>query len=490
MHILKKFLPLIILVIYFGLQLPFLKADPDTVVDINTRGAWTDEGLYASQVKNLVNHGTFDLKENSTFVRGPVFNIIQLPFFLIFGTSLLVARLITIMLTLFVLFLFLKEKKLWNFSVFLLLFVLLEFHIFQFTHYAMVEMMCVDFIMLGLLFFLKTENNFSLRTNLPKIFLASLFMFLCYGAKIQYLYVAAILPITSFFNALVLSVKERKIKWQHYSNFTWFFVFSVGFVLTYYFLWYIPNKEFYDFVMSNESGGRYGATFVSIRRDALFNWIHVFFVSEYKVFIVHFFVILALAIVLFIAKKKKTIHSQIALFSFIWIIIELHKVPMLYLPNRYIISLFFASGVFISSFYSALDIYFKKIKLLIFAIAIAFGIYNLSFYKDAMERKSYQLVAINEYLSNYDLKERPVIGAWASSFCWQNKAVTFPVWNNYFNWKDPVKSFKPSLVISETNEAESDNSYKSQNIDLNKLSDSIRTFDVWRYKINVFWIRN
>ena len=70
MQILKKYFPLLIIVLYFLLQLPFLTADPDPLADPRTRGAFTDEGLYVSQIRNLVNHNYLDLKESDTFVLG------------------------------------------------------------------------------------------------------------------------------------------------------------------------------------------------------------------------------------------------------------------------------------------------------------------------------------------------------------------------------------------------------------------------------------
>ena len=372
-----------------------------------------DEGLYASQIKNLVNHGVFNLKENSTFVRGPVFNVVQLPFFLIFGTNLLVARLITLLLTLLALFLFLKDEKFRSFGIFLSLFALIEFHIFQFAHYALAEMVCIDFIMLGLYFLLKAIDREEGKGTMRMLLLASLFMLLCYATKIQFLYVAALIPVTTFFMAVSTSVKERKLTTKHYAVFAWSFLFSIAFAALYYLLWYLPNKEFYDYVMASESAGRYNATFALMKLDVQFNWEHLLWIKDLKVLISHFFVALGLSLFFFLLKKKKAVHAVIALFSLSWIIIELYKIPMLYLPNRYLLSLFFAMGVFISAFYAELTIYFKKIKYLLFAIAIAFGIYNLSYYKEALSRRSYQLTAVNDYMSNYDLKEKPVIGVWA-----------------------------------------------------------------------------
>ncbi|MCF8297481.1 MAG: hypothetical protein K9J13_08075, partial [Saprospiraceae bacterium] len=180
----KKIYLFITLAILLLMQLPFLTADPDKLVDVSTRGAWTDEGLYASQISNLVNGYEFDIEENNTFVRGPVFNVIQLPFFYIFGTKLIVSRLIVLLFTIFTLLLFVKSKN-HVFAFFLTITTLTQFHIFQFTHYGLAEMMGVNFIMLSLYFYLKFYD--SGRLKIKWLFIASLMIFLCYSTKIQYL---------------------------------------------------------------------------------------------------------------------------------------------------------------------------------------------------------------------------------------------------------------------------------------------------------------
>jgi hypothetical protein len=488
MLLIKKYLPLIIVVIYLILQLPFLTADPETNVEPLMRGAWTDEGLYASQIRNFVDHGNFDLKENTTFLRGPVYNIIQLPFFFAFGTSLLVNRLIVLLITLFVLYLFLREKKFRDFGIFLSLFALLQFRIFHFIHFGMPEMICVDFVLLSLFFFLKIVDQQNEKKKILMTFYSSLFLFLCYATKIQYLYVAAIAPITLFFLSLADSINERKVGWPQYKIFTWSFIFSLGFAAVYYFAWYLPNKDFYDYIMTSETGGRYSNTFKEIRLVAQFNYEHVLWVKELKAFIVHFYIVLAVSILFFIIKRKRTPLSIIALFSIIWVIIEIHKIPGIYIPYRYLISLFFAAGVFVASIYSAVSSHFKIIKIFIFIIAITLGIYNFKFYFDSVKARTYNLTSVNDYMATYDVKNKIVIGPWASSVCWKSKSTTKPVWNKYLNWEDPINKFKPIAIVSEIGETDSDLAYKNQGINLDSISDSCKVFDVWNVKIGVYWV--
>jgi len=245
MQLIKKILPAFIIILYFFLHFPFLTSDPDTMVDPFMRHAWTDEGLYSSQIRNYVDHGSFDIQENSTFVRGPLFNIIQYPFFSIFGTNLIVGRLIVLLFTVFILFLFLHHPKLRNFGFYMLLFALLEYHIFQFTHYSMAELMCIDFILLGLYFlFLSRQYEHVKKKNLM-IFLSTFFMFCSYCTKVQFLYVGAIVPATLFFLSLNTSLYKKNVEIKNFYPFFWSMAFSAFFAGLYYFAWFLPNKDFY-----------------------------------------------------------------------------------------------------------------------------------------------------------------------------------------------------------------------------------------------------
>ena len=95
----KKVYLYITILLLFLAHLPFLNADPDALVDPTTRSPWTDEGLYSSQIRSYVDHGVFDMEENSALVLSPLFSFIQLPFYLVFGTKLIVLRMIVLLAT-------------------------------------------------------------------------------------------------------------------------------------------------------------------------------------------------------------------------------------------------------------------------------------------------------------------------------------------------------------------------------------------------------
>ncbi|MBA2423286.1 MAG: hypothetical protein H0V61_08690, partial [Chitinophagales bacterium] len=77
------------------LHLPFLHADPDINLT-KSRDAFTDEGLNTSQLRNYVNHHYLDFMECDNLVKTPLFNATLYIPLKIFGTKLIIARLVVL----------------------------------------------------------------------------------------------------------------------------------------------------------------------------------------------------------------------------------------------------------------------------------------------------------------------------------------------------------------------------------------------------------
>jgi hypothetical protein len=485
----KRYLPVLLIAIYFLLQILFINSDPDNLADPYSRGAWTDEGLYVSQIKNLVNHGSFDITESPVFVITPLYSVMVLPFFYVLGTKLLVSRLVTLCFSLIILFFLLKNKNLNLFGIFLLLVGFAEVHIFQFMHYGMVEMICISWIMLGLFFFHNLDKIKNMKVAVRKIFLVSLCLFCAYAAKISFLYCAMILPAATFFLAVAESTRYRKFKNTHFVLFYWSLVFTIIFFLLYILCWYLPVHQLFHYGLFYQSSPVYSSSFILIVMDAWYIFLREFWTGIFKVNIIHFILVVFAAIFFFVIKKRKVANPALIAFSVAWILFELHKLPMLYLPYRYMLGFFMAAAVFIAAFYVEFLYQFKKHRFILSTIVLVIGMINLYHNAAVYSRRTFKLEAINNYLKNYDFQERPVIGPWASSCCWKNKAKTVPVWYDFFNWKDPIRTLKPAIVVSEPDELDSDHAYKQQGIDLEKISDSSRVFDAYTGTIVIYWIK-
>ncbi|MCX6270695.1 MAG: hypothetical protein NTU44_05660 [Bacteroidetes bacterium] len=481
----KKFFPIGLIVLLFACHLPFMTADPDTHTDLHTRGAWTDEGIYTSQIRNYLIDGKFDLKENSTFIRGPLFNIIQLPFFYVFGHHRLVSRLIVLILTLLVPLLFLRLKGFEIFTFFLLLVTYTQFHIFSFSHYGLAEMICIDSIMVSLFFLLKAQTDKApMGHRVWNLLLSSLAVFFAYSCKIQYIYLAGLLPVT----LLVLALSKQKDREESMELFGFGLIFSlvlIGFYTIYYFL----NKDFYNYIMARETLGRFPLRILDYPSIARFNFRYFLWVRELQP--VWIALPMAVLIILWERHSRKPDKQALAIwtFSLFWLLFELHKLPMIYLPNRYLLPLFFAVGLILAQALAALYTrrdHWKWISLMLALVILGF---NLPFHVMNYRQRTYDLDKLNTYMSHYQYDGAYGLGSWATASSWGTDLRTIPVWNNYFNWKDPVNTYKPTVIITEKDESESDRTYQSQGINLLKESDSVRDFRIWRYEVSVYWMK-
>ncbi|HRZ77853.1 MAG TPA: hypothetical protein P5248_10835, partial [Bacteroidales bacterium] len=333
--------PSLLLLLLLLAHLPFLAWDPDGTADVHTRGAWTDEGLYASQTLNFIETGRLDLHENSTLVRGPLFNVVQYPFFLIAGPHREVARLLVLLSVLGSLWFLLRVSGLRLPITFLVLITFTQYQVFHFSHYAMAEMMCVASLLMSLGFFVHTG-----RDDVPRLralFWSAFFLFVAYGLKVQYLYAAAVLPMASLLLWAAGRARGQANNKNNLRAVGWSAAFTFTFLLLYLLAWYLPHREFYHYIMGSETQGRYPAGPGALWETFRFNF-EVGIWSGYTWGTLLLFAISALALPLLSLRKKGRIQPALA-FALAWILLEVHKLPMTYLPNRYLLSLYVALGL-------------------------------------------------------------------------------------------------------------------------------------------------
>jgi hypothetical protein len=253
------------------------------------------------------------------------------------------------------------------------------------------------------------------------------------------------------------------------------------------FAWALPQREFYTYVMSRETDQRFViglSSFFSTIRATYHNHIGL---AESKVLRYSF--ALCLLVLPFVFRRFSS--SQKALLSFItaWLLVESHKLFMPhYLPVRYMLSGMMAAGFFIAVIVSVLFTT-SNWRVLAFLVVFLSIVQNAVHYHNSYKRRTYDITAVNAYLKNYDLKGKTVLGPWASSLSWGTAARTLPVWRGFLNSEQSLSRFSPAVVISELNEADSDEAFLSQGIKLSEASDSMRVFNVWRYQLGVYWIK-
>ncbi len=468
------------IVLLILIHLPFHRSDPDYFLSIG-RDAFTDEGLNTSQLRNFINHGYLSFNECDNLIKSPLFNLILFTPLKFFGTHLIVAR-VTIFLIVIISLLVLSSNIYFRKLLpILLITTLIQYYVFQYSHFSLSEMLSIAFIVVGIFFLFR----FVIDRRSLQLFLAALVLSLAYYAKIQFAYVIALLPgaliVTHIFKISYSSVYAIA------KSILWLVLFSFIYFLS----WYLPHREIFDFVLKDESSQKF-ATVSNIPRTVAFNIIHVLFSAQdwwFNLLVVACFV---MGIFLFIKSSSESFKVLFVITS-LWMIIECHKLAMIYLPSRYIVSYYFAAGM-MSSVVLAEAVKKEVVRVAIQRIAMVLVLLflagNLYYLKEIFQRRTFQVEAINNYFSvTIKNPSQPVLGVWSTNATWDCKARCIPVWRDFMNDKDVFNQFHPQAILSEPNEDESNRAFISRGIDLKAVSDSSRSFQIGKWEVIVYWMK-
>jgi hypothetical protein len=478
----KRLVYLLLLAMLAG-HLFFLTSDPDQLVDVHTRGAFTDEGLYSAQSRNFVHSGNFGFTENSTLVRGPLFGALQIPFFAVAGTSREVARLITLAAIMLALLLLAARPRWRWFTLILAVVAFTHFRVFQFSHYAMAEMVSIAAVVVSFLFL----HSYFINKKNKNLALAALMIFVAYGLKIQFVYLAVLLPVVVKLYDMGRWLKKQ-INFQTLIRDTAIITgFTLGFALLYFAAWYLPNQTYYDAVMAEQTGGIF-EVWERINLTIHFNYNYYILDAPNIPLLIFFGAALLLWIASAFGGAFRIKNHLIILFGFIWTLAELHKMGMLYLPQRYLLDLYVAAGFFAAAVLYQFIEKGKVIKIAMLSAVIIVLLFNSWYNVEAYNRRSWQLQAANDYLQNFDWKDRVVAGAWAPSVTWGTAAQTMPVWAGITDAKLLQESNLPAMIVMEFDQADSELFYDQNNFDLEAHTDSMKVFNVWKYHLELRWI--
>jgi hypothetical protein len=465
------------------LHLPFINADPDYNISWS-RGPFTDEGLYSSQIRNYINHKHFNLHESDALVKTPLLSVILFIPYWALGTHLWVGRLVIILIsTIILLYCHRKFKIPYLIPVFFLC-SMMQYYIFHHTHFVMAEMLSSSFLLASIFFYYSFMQEDSSGKKWQGLFLSITFLSLAWMAKIQFIYLAALIPGVYTIH-LIFNRKKSGKQELLFLSFTLFI--SLLYIGIYYLAWILPNKQFIDYLMPLQ-GGQFKIDANTPELIKL-NLTTIFLGKELLIFTIAF-ILSACAGTFILIKSPGRWFAALFSSSMIWVLLESHKLTMSYLPSRYLVSAYFAMGLVISVVLVYLLYSLKGAKLIIpYCVISALVLFHSFDYYRALTNRHYVLKDINTYLSHYDFGERLVIGTWAASCNWESGAITIPVWQDLLNYKDPINTYNPAMVISEADEGESDGTYKKQNIDLASISDSVKQYQLRAWQINLYWIK-
>lgn len=484
--ILLRYLVIVILGILFLAHLPFISADPDINISYS-RDAFTDEGLNTIQVRNLINHNYLSVTECDNLLKTPLFgSLVSLPF-AVFGTNLEVGRLVVLLFIMFSLLIIARDDYFRGIILVFALITLLQYEVFQYSHFVLAEMISVVIILWGIYFYYKACNQ---SNSVRNFIFASILISLAYYSKIQFLYIIPLLPLSYLLYVLFRS----SIKVYKLSNLGMILMVLTAMGLLYLFFWYLPFREKYTYMISNQSG------FFEISNKTLeyidFNFRYYFINDRYLWHFLSFCILLPISVVIY--KRSSTTYKILYPLSLLWILLELHKLVMVYLPSRYLVSLYCASGFFIALIIR--EILFKlslypsglrnKLKISIATlIVLVITIININDYIKVLQRRTFAIKSANEYIAQGYEGKGPVLGAWAPSLTWKSDARALPVWDAFLNYKEPIAQFNPEIVIAESDEEDSNQAYLKQGIDLKQSADSSKSFTIGKWNVVIYWMK-
>jgi hypothetical protein len=350
----------------------------------------------------------------------------------------------------------------------------------------MAELLSVSLIFLGIFLMVISDKS---RVRVRDSLLPAICITLAYFVKFQFVYAIAVLPLALIINCIIHKEHRKVLFWQFMQTSA---ILSAG-LLIYFVSWYFPNREFYDYVAQEQTSQKF-VKFSQFWDHLKFLKDYIFFKDDLKPYTVSM-AILSLVGILLLIKRSSVRFSYLFVALAIWFLVEMHKLSLVYLPTRYLISFYFAMGMVMAVVLLELfrlkgrSWYLVTAKVLLAFVLMSFFIRNASSYYDSLKRRTFVIKELDNYFARYDFGEQPVMGTWAPSLTWKSRAKTYPVWMNYMNDKDIINKYNPSVIIAEHDEEDSNQAYSLQQIDLISLSDSVRTAKVNEWTLKIYWLK-
>lgn len=475
-----------LLLLFLAAQIPFLQADPHVDIAPTSRDAFTDEGLNTSQVINRVNHGHWVVDECDNLIKTPLFSLWLFPGYSLFGTSGYVGHLWVLLGFVGLCWFFSRQNPVlpWVTGVFLVL-AFTQYHLFQYSRFTMAEVTASSLVLVALGYALR----FGQSRQWGDWVWTGLFLWAAVFCKNQFGYVLLLLPIwglaVQWVNGNLWSKRTVAVLGASV------LVLLAGAAL-YYGIWYLPVKNTYDYVMGNQASGR----FIPFSQfSEMVMQVKTFFLSSYTRVYAWFLLFSGLLFVVNVWVSKNRTYRLLGLLTLVWMLLELHKFTMWFVPSRYLVSLLFVGGLFASAqvvwvVKNALDYgLFARFwaGLAISGALLLFG-NNLYYLYRLYHERQFVIHNTNLLLSKIDFGDRPVAGPWAPALARETGARVIPVWHNYFNDKDLLQKHNPKIIISEWDEGDSDHAYQKQGIHLPELADSAHEVQVARFRLLIYYL--
>lgn len=232
----KKIIILFLVLFFVILRITFINAD--SPVPIPEDAAFrTDQGWYSQNAIYRINTGKwFAPFDRNPMIHTALYGFIQFLFFRLFGVQFWVAKLQTIIfsiLTILILYLYIKKKDSLKVSIFFLVFVSFNYFFLMYSRVALIEPTVALFSILFFVFWLESTKKLYLSI------LCGLCLFLAVITKTHGVFLIFFTLISSIFDIFVLKLSYKKIVLR----FLIIIATSAILYFIWYFLWIKPNQE-------------------------------------------------------------------------------------------------------------------------------------------------------------------------------------------------------------------------------------------------------
>jgi hypothetical protein len=481
---------ILFLLLVFALHLPFLDADPHVKIAFNSVDAFTDEGLYTSQLRNFINHGYLDVRESDALIKSPLFNALLAVPLWIFGTHLPVARLTVLLAGLSVLiYAFRKAVALRTVLFIFSILALMQFQVFQYMHFSMSDGLSSLCMVAGIL--LLGQHFFSEEEQKKKTLVSALFLFtIAWYLKNSFLH-SMVLYTTAI---LIVPLFKKRNSEKFGSAFKTLLVFLSVSLLVYFLSWYLPFRDFYDYIMDKAAEDRI------IRKHEFWKVVkenyRTFFYSEEVKYVTYLFYFSVLLTPLVWIKRKSLHFGYVIICVVLWLLLESGKLTTYWVPGRYLMTPVMAMLLYISIVLSEIFLIAKKERTIFSISARAMGLIvvlivvgcNTYQYLEKFGERKYLIRNINNILKTSMEPGATIIGPWAPTFSWDCRARSVPVWANFLNDDSPIEKYKPAVVVADEF---LEGMFEEHQVNLNSISMRKKEIDfhiVRRKPIYIYWL--
>lgn len=467
----------------FALHFPFLHADPDCTYNFS-RDALSDEGLYSQQMRNFVHTGETFFYKSDVMAKTPFYQCLIYPIAKFSDGSRFAFRIFLVLLFVGVLGLFAYSFSLRVFATIFIALHALNIYGFSYFHYALPEGIAVTMILFSLYLFVKSIES------KKSIFLlyAGFVLFLTYATKLIFINALGLIPFV-FIAFLAVCIDYKR--WLKHLAVLFFSLLSIGLVI--YQLVFIQHREFLSLLFSNQKdNARFHLSYDFIK-TSLTNHFQDEKIALFKPLLILSIVLFALAIAfrIFIHKKidkLDEIHIAAFGFSFVWLLSEVLKFGMEYMPNRYFFSFHVALIVVISIVLSYFIQRYHAAKPIVFFLLLVLILFKSPLYIESWHHRKFVLNEINHRLNNQLNKGDYAIGVWSCGITWGCKLNSIPVWAN-FSDSAFVFGKRPRVLFTEGNQSESDSVFGKWRIDLHRIATKKYTHRIDKWSVEEWWLK-